>query len=70
MGQVFETDERYYRPTEVDELLGDASKARSKLGWKPKVGFRELVKMMVESDLRLAEAEERSGLFAHRSREG
>ncbi len=69
-GKYVETDERYYRPTEVDELQGDASKARSKLGWKPKVGFRELVKMMVEADLRLAEAEERSGLYAHRSREG
>ncbi len=69
-GKYVETDERYLRPTEVDELQGDASKARSKLGWKPKVGFRELVKMMVEADLRLAEAEERSGLYAHRSREG
>jgi GDPmannose 4,6-dehydratase len=51
-------------------LQGDASKARDALGWKPKVGFGELVKMMVDSDLLLAEAEERSGLHAHRSREG
>jgi GDPmannose 4,6-dehydratase len=65
-----EIDERYFRPTEVDALQGDASKARDVLGWKPKVGFRELVKMMVDSDLLLAEAEERSGLHAHRSREG
>ena len=65
-----EIDERYYRPTEVDALQGDASKARDALGWTPKVGFRELVKMMVDSDLLLAEAEERSGLHAHRSREG
>ncbi len=65
-----EIDERYYRPTEVDALQGDASKARDALGWKPKVGFRELVRMMVDSDLLLAEAEERSGLHAHRSREG
>jgi GDPmannose 4,6-dehydratase len=64
-----EIDERYFRPAEVDELLGDATKARLKLGWKPRVGFRELVKMMVDSDLRLAQAEERSGLHAHRSRE-
>jgi GDPmannose 4,6-dehydratase len=63
-------DPRYLRPTEVDELVGDASKARRKLGWKPKVGFAELVRMMVEADLRLAQAEERSGLHAHRSREG
>jgi len=68
-GKYVEFDERYCRPTEVDELQGDATKARSKLGWEPKVGFRELVKMMVEADLRLAEAEERSGLHAHRSRE-
>lgn len=65
-----EVDRRYLRPAEVDELLGDASKARDKLRWKPKVGFRELVKMMVDSDLRLAEAEQRSGLHANRSREG
>jgi GDPmannose 4,6-dehydratase len=64
-----ENDPRYLRPTEVDELLGDASKARSRLGWKPRVGFSELVRMMVQSDLRLAEAEQRSGLHAHRSRE-
>jgi GDPmannose 4,6-dehydratase len=65
-----EIDRRYLRPTEVDELLGDASKARAKLGWKPQVGFRELIKMMVDADLRLAEAEQRSGLHANRSREG
>jgi GDPmannose 4,6-dehydratase len=46
-----EIDPRYYRPTEVDLLLGDASKARSKLGWKPKVTFRQLVRMMVDADL-------------------
>jgi len=68
--QYVTLDKRYLRPAEVDLLLGDASKARDKLGWKPKVGFRELIKMMVDSDLRLAQAEERSGLHAHRSREG
>ncbi len=52
-----EHDPRYLRPTEVDYLLGDASKARQKLGWKPRVGFRELVRMMVEADLELAERE-------------
>jgi GDPmannose 4,6-dehydratase len=46
-----EIDPRYFRPAEVDLLLGDASKAREKLGWRPRVGFRELIKMMVESDV-------------------
>jgi GDPmannose 4,6-dehydratase len=52
-----EIDPRYFRPTEVDHLHGDASKARKILGWKPKVGFRELIEMMVradEEDVRLA----------------
>jgi GDPmannose 4,6-dehydratase len=62
-------DPRYMRPTEVDLLLGDASKAEKALGWKPKVDFPALVKMMVDADLKLAEAEERSGLFANKSRE-
>jgi GDPmannose 4,6-dehydratase len=44
-------DEHYYRPTEVDLLIGDASKAKRKLGWAPKVGFHELVTMMVDADL-------------------
>jgi GDPmannose 4,6-dehydratase len=44
-------DPRYYRPTEVDLLLGDASKARQKLGWQPKVKFPDLVRMMVDADL-------------------
>jgi GDPmannose 4,6-dehydratase len=46
-----EIDPKYYRPTEVDVLLGDASKARNKLGWKPKVTFKELVRLMVDSDM-------------------
>jgi GDPmannose 4,6-dehydratase len=50
-------DARYFRPAEVDLLLGDASKARKRLKWKPKVGFKQLVAMMVEADLRLAEQE-------------
>jgi GDPmannose 4,6-dehydratase len=45
-------DERYVRPAEVDLLIGDPSKAREKLGWKPKVSFEELVKIMVEGDLK------------------
>jgi GDPmannose 4,6-dehydratase len=52
-----EIDPRYYRPTEVDTLLGDASKARRELGWGPKISFKELVRLMVESDLKLAQRE-------------
>ncbi len=52
-----EIDPRYFRPAEVDYLWGDASKAREKLGWQPKVSFQILVKMMVEQDLELAEQE-------------
>ena len=48
---LIEIDARYFRPTEVDILMGDPSKAREKLGWEAKVGFEELVKMMVEEDL-------------------
>jgi GDPmannose 4,6-dehydratase len=52
-----EQDERYFRPAEVDLLLGDSSKARTELGWNPETSFDELVGMMVESDARLAEKE-------------
>ncbi len=55
---VVAVDPRYFRPTEVDSLLGDATKAREKLGWKPKVKFRDLVSEMVNEDLRLAERDE------------
>ncbi|MDX6696408.1 MAG: GDPmannose 4,6-dehydratase [Blastocatellia bacterium] len=51
-------DPRYYRPTEVDLLLGDASKAKEKLGWEPKVSFKELVRLMVEHDMEMAQAEQ------------
>jgi GDPmannose 4,6-dehydratase len=44
-------DPRYYRPAEVDDLRADASKARRVLGWEPRVGFRDLVRMMVDADL-------------------
>lgn len=50
-------DPRYFRPTEVPVLVGDASRARKKLGWEPKVTFKELVKMMVDADLALARKE-------------
>ncbi len=52
-----ETDPRYFRPTEVDYLMGDASKAKRMLGWTPRVRFQELVRRMVEHDLRLAQRE-------------
>jgi GDPmannose 4,6-dehydratase len=48
---LIEVDERYFRPTEVESLLGDASKAREILGWSPKTSFNELVKEMCASDL-------------------
>jgi len=52
-----EIDSRYYRPTEVDFLCGDASKARDVLGWEPRVTFEELARMMTDADMRLARHE-------------
>lgn len=49
--QYVKTDPRYYRPTEVDLLIGDATKAKNELGWEPKTTFGELIRMMVEADL-------------------
>lgn len=48
-----EIDKRYFRPTEVDILIGDSSKAKKKLKWKPKVNFKQLVKMMVDADMQV-----------------
>lgn len=56
--QVVMVDPRYFRPTEVETLLGDASKARKKLGKTPKISFEELVAEMVQEDLRSAERDE------------
>ena len=64
--EYVEIDPRYFRPTEVDYLLGDASKAREKLGWQPKVTFQELVRMMVEHDLELARQEQTLMNAGHR----
>jgi len=52
--EVVSVDPRYFRPTEVETLLGDASKARKQLGWEPQIGFAELVEEMVREDLELA----------------
>jgi GDPmannose 4,6-dehydratase len=49
-------DPRFYRPAEVDLLVGDASKAARKLGWEPTVDFRHLVRMMVEADLKMLQS--------------
>ena len=49
-----EIDPKYFRPAEVDLLIGDSSKAKEKLGWEPKVKFKDLVKMMVEADIKNA----------------
>ena len=69
---IVRIDPHYFRPTEVDSLLGDASKARSKLGWAPRVGFDELVAEMVDSDLEIAERDAlvaREGYRVYRHRE-
>jgi len=56
---LVEVDPRYYRPTEVDLLIGDASKAKRELGWEPRVKFDELVKIMVKEDwLRIKKCKE------------
>jgi GDPmannose 4,6-dehydratase len=65
-----ELDPRYLRPTEVDALLGDPSKARAKLGWRPKTTFSELVALMMEADLKLAERERLAGAGPAISRHG
>jgi GDPmannose 4,6-dehydratase len=56
--QIVAVDPRYFRPTEVETLLGDPSKAKQKLGWTPQVKFRELVAEMVQEDLKAAERDE------------
>jgi GDPmannose 4,6-dehydratase len=55
--EFVDIDPRYYRPTEVDSLLGDASKAEKQLAWKPRTTFQQLVTLMMESDLELARRE-------------
>ncbi len=60
---LIEVDPRYFRPAEVDLLLGDCSKAKRDLGWEPKVSFHELAVMMVQSDFALVERENRSDVL-------
>ena len=55
---IVAVDPRYFRPAEVETLLGDASKANNKLGWTPKISFHELVSEMVREDLKSAERDE------------
>jgi GDPmannose 4,6-dehydratase len=65
-------DRSYFRPTEVQTLLGDASKARRELGWKPRTSFEELIAEMVDSDLRSAERDalvQRHGFNAYNVKE-
>ncbi len=69
---VVKIDPRYFRPTEVDTLLGDATKARTKLGWKPELSFDTLVKEMVAADLEIARRDAliaREGFKTYRYRE-
>ncbi|MCW5585609.1 MAG: GDP-mannose 4,6-dehydratase, partial [Chromatiales bacterium] len=55
---IVAVDPRYFRPTEVETLLGDASKAREKLGWAPKITFEEMVREMMQADLELAKRDD------------
>jgi GDPmannose 4,6-dehydratase len=63
---IIAVDARYFRPTEVDTLLGDASKARATLGWRPRVSFEDLVTEMVTADYRAAERDELVRRHGHR----
>ncbi len=69
---VVRIDKRYFRPTEVDELLGDPSKAKEKLNWEPKTSLNELISEMIDEDLREAKKEallKKEGFIIHNSRE-
>ena len=67
--EYVEIDPKYYRPSEVDVLLGDASKAKEKLGWEPKVRFQELVELMVDADV-AALRDQMAGKVTRYSHEG
>jgi len=64
--EFVESDARYFRPTEVDYLLGDSSKITGKVGWKPRIGFEKLVRMMMEHDLELARQEQTLAKAGHK----
>jgi GDPmannose 4,6-dehydratase len=64
-----EIDPRYFRPSEVDELLGDASKAKAMLGWEANVGFEELARIMVDADVASLE-DQLAGKVTRYSHEG
>ena len=60
---IIKVDPRYFRLTEVETLLGDASKAKEKLNWAPKISFEQLVKEMIDEDLKLAKNDEKNKIF-------
>ena len=64
---IVAVDSRYYRPTEVETLLGDASKAKKKLGWQPKINFKSLVSEMVQEDLSAAQRDELTKKHGYRT---
>lgn len=66
---IVAVDPRYFRPTEVETLLGDSSKAREKLGWSAKISFEELVAEMVRADLKSAERDELVKKHGHKTME-
>jgi GDPmannose 4,6-dehydratase len=68
--EFVDIDPKYYRPTEVDYLLGDPSKAQQKLGWTTRTRFKDLIRLMMESDVQLAEREQRAGAGPAISRHG
>jgi GDPmannose 4,6-dehydratase len=68
--EFVELDPRYLRPTEVNHLLADPSKAARQLGWKPRTTFQELIRLIMDADLELAEREQRAGAGPAVSRHG
>src|SRR5262249_2791476 len=65
--EYLKIDSKYYRPAEVELLIGDASKARTKLGWKPQTKFKELVHLMTNADFKLAQQEMRIATLRDRN---